>query len=552
MEFQVYAQRGERFSSANHDTVMTDVLSLPAPTLHHESSATVTKGHSAVSFVPTEHVQTAVSEFGDHIVIDTIIPPSRYLPPTLSVTKLANQIQTELEGELQRFGLGMGSQVASVAHPRSKEAEAEQFVRSAAGQLVDPALAPKAHPHQNARARLGIRSLRGEPLLTYFPSPAAAEPVVVGGRATTCPCVCCRSGCTGADAHTGRLPVLKNALARDAAGNVMVDADDELAAQAQDMKLGEPFREPEPRPKELKAEPPVAMATAATAGAAPAPAPTLVMPSTSSSAPRAEQMPRLTPAVIPHVSPDAPRILKLHRSLGDLRGQRIESQSVPDVPRLVTPPSRAVDVRGEELDAVPPLPTYSRVTLRPPGGDVAPAIRQVDVPMTRAEKGMSVFAPLQVTPELQSQLMLNNVSSTSLSPMGERRTPPLSSPSSIGSTPRLVRSRPTDSSPGSLYSLDVNATPIAARYSRSTSNLRQAARERDLPPVPPVPTVLPTAGIKYTPWSVPPPSASSDSLYVREPNAAAAATASYPATGTRVRIVSGNSPLVRNQVYHSP
>ena len=122
MEFQVYAQRGERFSSANHDTVMTDVLSLPAPTLHHESSATVTKGHSAVSFVPTEHVQTAVSEFGDHIVIDTIIPPSRYLPPTLSVTKLANQIQTELEGELQRFGLGMGSQVASVAHPRSKEA----------------------------------------------------------------------------------------------------------------------------------------------------------------------------------------------------------------------------------------------------------------------------------------------------------------------------------------------------------------------------------------------------------------------------------------------
>ena len=245
-------------------------------------------GHSAVSFVPTEHVQTAVSDFGDHIVIDTIIPPARYLPPTLSVAKLAGQIQDDLVRELNRLGLGMGTRVASVAHPRSKDAEAEQFVRTPQGHLVDPVLQPKNE--QYTRACLGIRSLRGEPLLTYFPDPKGAEPVLVHGAPTTCPCVCCRSGCAGADPATGKLALLPEALAKDAAGNILVDVPPQPSTSqaASSTTLGEPFTE-----AKKTASPVPAPAPAPTATPTPAPAiRTRIVP-----VPSSERMPSSNAAV---------------------------------------------------------------------------------------------------------------------------------------------------------------------------------------------------------------------------------------------------------------
>ena len=124
--------------------------------------ATVTEGYSAVSFVPTDMPQTAVSVYEDMIVIDTIMPPTRYLPPTLSMSKLAAQMQTDLLTEIQRLGLGNGSQVGSIAHPRSEAAEAEppRGMRKTGEQLSS-----KLRPKDKRRAELGIRSLRGEPYL---------------------------------------------------------------------------------------------------------------------------------------------------------------------------------------------------------------------------------------------------------------------------------------------------------------------------------------------------------------------------------------------------
>ena len=81
-------------------------VSMPLPTVRKESSATITTGYSAVSFVPTEHVQTAVSEMDDHIVIDIIVPPTRYLPPTLTVAQIMKQIQEDLIRELENLGQG--------------------------------------------------------------------------------------------------------------------------------------------------------------------------------------------------------------------------------------------------------------------------------------------------------------------------------------------------------------------------------------------------------------------------------------------------------------
>ena len=172
--------------------------------------ATVTEGYSAVSFVPTDMPQTAVSVYEDMIVIDTIMPPTRYLPPTLSMSKLAAQMQTDLLTEIQRLGLGNGSQVGSIAHPRSEAAEAEppRGMRKTGEQLSS-----KLRPKDKRRAELGIRSLRGEPYLSYFPPPKAGDPTVVNGVSTTCPCVCCQSGCSGPDPKTGRLAVIQSALA---------------------------------------------------------------------------------------------------------------------------------------------------------------------------------------------------------------------------------------------------------------------------------------------------------------------------------------------------
>ena len=172
--------------------------------------ATVTEGYSAVSFVPTDMPQTAVSVFEDMIVIDTIMPPTRYLPPTLSMTQLAAQMQTDLLAEIERLGLGNGSQVGSIAHPRSEAAEAEppRGMRKTGEQLSS-----KLRPQDKRRAELGIRSLRGEPYLSYFPAPKAGAPTVVNGVPTTCPCVCCQSGCSGPDPTTGRLAVISSSLA---------------------------------------------------------------------------------------------------------------------------------------------------------------------------------------------------------------------------------------------------------------------------------------------------------------------------------------------------
>lgn len=447
-------------------------------------------GHSAVSFVPTEHIQTAVSDFGDHIVIDTIIPPARYLPPTLSVTKLAGQIQDDLVRELERLGLGFGSRVASVAHPRSKDAEAEQFVRTPKGQLVDPALQPKNE--QYTRACLGIRSLRGEPLLTYFPDPKGAEPVLVQGAPTTCPCVCCRSGCAGADPTTGRLALLPEALAKDAAGNILVDVPPQPSSSqvASSTTLGEPFNEAK------KASAPVP-ATAPTPAPAPAPAPAPEPTTTPAPAIRTRVMPVPPSAAVPpssaavqaaasRIQPVGATAIKPVKSLGDLRGRAAPPMfptpaSLPPVSERPLPP-------GPPTSAQALASTQSRITVRPPGGlqaGVSPVTVREEVPSQRAEKGMSVFAPLQMSEELRHALTLNDLSSLSLSPDGGRRTPPLSSPSSMGSTPRYQGShtRP-DVSP--IPMLDTSATPIAARYCRSVGNLRQKARE-DLPPLPPLP-----------------------------------------------------------------
>ena len=82
-------------------------------------------------------------------------------------------------------------------------------------------------PEEVERARaLGIRSLRGEPYLTYFPDPEPAPPAQVNGAVTTCPCVCCRLGCPGADPETHRLPILEDALAPEERGDEVATTGD--------------------------------------------------------------------------------------------------------------------------------------------------------------------------------------------------------------------------------------------------------------------------------------------------------------------------------------
>jgi len=118
--------------------------------------------------------------------------------------------------------------------------------------------------------------------------------------------------------------------------------------------------------------------------------------------------------------------------------------------------------------------------------------RHMDSHDQRAQKGMSVFAPLQLSDDLAAALTLNDLGSTDISPELSRHTPPLSSPSSIGSTPRVRgdTSRRQDLSPPDS-SIDATATPIAARFSRSLSNLRQKAqRDAEIPPVPQTPATL--------------------------------------------------------------
>ena len=414
-------------------------VSMPLPTVRKESSATITTGYSAVSFVPTEHVQTAVSEMDDHIVIDIIVPPTRYLPPTLTVAQIMKQIQEDLIRELENLGQGLGSSIASVAHPRSMYAEAEQFMRDAAGRLIDPALLPQNRSEFN-RARLGIRSLRGESLLTYFPSPAAAEPKLVNQQVTTCPCVCCRSGCTGADPRTKRLPLLTESLAKDANGNTIVDVPPPQSTAR--VVLGEPFTE-------------------------------------------ATSLRR-----------DAPRPIPAIRSMDNLRdATAIKYNDIKThanaAPVLTGPSFPSMPTSQYRREWQIPLPSTgskpsSHLVVRPNSQ------RHMDSYDQRAQKGMSVFAPLQLSDDLAAALTLHDLGSTDISPELSRYTPPLSSPSSIGSTPRVRgdTSRPQDLSPPDS-SIDATATPIAARFSRSLSNLRQKAqRDAEIPPVPQTPATL--------------------------------------------------------------
>ena len=154
---------------------------------------------------------------------------------------------------------------------------------------------------------------------------------------------------------------------------------------------------------------------------------------------------------------------------------------------------------------------------------------------------------LQLSDELASQLVLHD----DVTPPRHvhATTPPLSSPSSFTSS---RSQRETDSSPGSTYSVDPSSTPIAARYSRSTSNLRQKARERELPPMPPMPTTVPQPiqpvqqpvfgpSTAPTAGSVTP----AKQLALDEYEFRALPPRATTPGGTRVRIVAGNSPLTR-------
>lgn len=532
---------------------MAAAATMPPPTMRRESHATVTTGYSAVSFVPTEYVQTAVSTYEDHVVIDMLIPPMRYLPPTLTVSQLTSQIQDDLVRELEKLGLGLGSRIASVAHPRSQYAEAEQFIRDASGHLIDPALLPQNHT-EFQRARLGIRSLRGEPLLTYFPSPAPAKSKVVNGVPTTCPCVCCRSGCVGADPRTRKLAVIPEALAKDVHGRTIVNVSPESAAPSwkktpsstskplSSTLLGEPFTEAK-KPAVSKAPPSSSKQPAS------------LLTSRSTSKPQPQLKPQAKSQSQSHLlSPPQPQPqprptltkIKPAKSLNDLR--RTDSTSwtpsftstnldpTPPVPTVPT------DYLGSSVSSrdlkVPSTHKHSRVILRPgaPSRNAA-ASAATPAPETsgasadsqlRAQKGMSLFAPLQMSDELRAALTLTDLGPTYISPDLNRRTPPLSSPSSLGSTPRV---RDTSRQDLSLSppdtNIDATITPIAARYSRSMSNLRQKAhRDQEIPPIPSIPHDLalhPSPDLHHSQGSV------------------------YPGSGARMRIISGQVPYHRRE-----
>ncbi|WFD29337.1 hypothetical protein MSPP1_000346 [Malassezia sp. CBS 17886] len=545
------------------------------PTVRQESSATVTKGYSAVSFVPTDQLQTSVSDFGDHIVIDTIIPPSRYLPPTLSVAKVAGQIQSDLLREFDRLGLRDGSQVAAIAHPRSVDAEAERFTRTPSGTLIDPALGPHAGPDNARRAAMGIRSLRGEPLLTYFPDPAAAEPVLLGGNATTCPCVCCRSGCEGADPQTARLPILPRALARDPAAELSADEVPAVPLPPRDAPvpvpkaaevaattaLPVPSRDtaqryvPRPRPVDVAPRAPAVAVvdTAQRRAEAPSTRSTVLSHSAGAAHARrrsAEVVPgagalgapfmesnQAKRSVIKLLRPNrAKRPLATHRSLGDLKSATSASPPPPVPKGPAAPTVRATNAASglsaarvhraaaPLQSAVPPsaahpmqqpaprTPRRARAPQAavPQATDAMRALTLRNAPETapapRLERGMSVFAPLQLTSDLDHMLALGGTSDLpytqalgaglpELSPsLAAHRTPPLSSPSSVASS-RFDANREVDASPSSTYSADAGQTPIAARFARTPQRQRVrsasagSSREHIISTPPPVPAL---------------------------------------------------------------
>ncbi|WFC98533.1 hypothetical protein MYAM1_001261 [Malassezia yamatoensis] len=485
------------------------------PTLRHEPNATVTTGYSAVNFVPTDKIQTAVSYMDGYMVIDTLIPPSHYLPPTLDVTKLAAEMQTDLVNELNRLRLGKGSSAGAIAHPRSQEVEAEQFVRLPTGELIDPALAPTSHPDDYRRARLGIRSLRGEPLLSYFPSPSAADTTYVNGVKTSCPCVCCRSNCPGANPHTKRLPVIDSALAHDQYGHVLLDENTPLVPSTSTSSSKNVTELPRRDEIRIAVKPSEPVAKSGTLGA-----------------PFAETLTGRSVVRLVNGKREVHNVAP-HKSLGDLRATVPLQSSVSVERRHMTPP-RKLETWQQ------PISPSTRITMRSTGTapnsstqPIQPVNESVHMPSSHMEKGMSVFAPLQLSDDLETQLSLQE----QVSPRGGTHTitPPLSSPSSFTSS---RSQRETDSSPGSNCSVDPSSTPIAARYSRSSSNLRQKARDREVPPLPPMPITVPDP---KEPLRQPKPSfhdALEDPVLPQR--------SSTPG-GARVRIVAGNSPLHRSK-----
>ncbi|WFD05168.1 hypothetical protein MVES1_000494 [Malassezia vespertilionis] len=423
-----------------------EYMSLPGPTVRRETNAIVTTGHSAVSFVPTNEIQTSVSTVDDYIVIDMIIPPTQYMAPTLSMAKLSGQLQTDLINELNRLGLKDGSRIAAVAHPRSKEAEAEQFYRNTNGELVDPALDPVHRPDDYRRAKLGIRSLRGEPLLTHFPDPNPAVPVNIAGLISTCPCVCCRSGCTGADPFTKRLPILPRALAREP---VSPNAQEAPLTQTHETVFSVRPVIPAPAPRTVSKDHTVVT-------------PVPQLPAFDIDKPRTFRT-EATPQTIVKVLRTPTNQVSASKSYGDMQSQFQATSISYELPRRhATPPIRSeMDRWAEEQARQIRSVRAERTTKR---GNA----------LQRTEKGTSVFAPLQLSENLEAALALDHV------PRGHL-TPPLSSPSSFNSS---RGEKGVDSSPNSSFG---TSTPIAARYSRSSSNLRQKHKDSALPPVPPVP-----------------------------------------------------------------
>lgn len=529
--------------------------------------ATVTEGYSAVSFVPTDMPQTAVSVFEDMIVIDTIMPPTRYLPPTLSMAMLAAQMQTDLLAEIERLGLGHGSQVGSIAHPRSDAAEAEppRGYRKDGEQI-----SLKLRPQDKRRAQLGIRSLRGEPYLSFFPSPQAGEPVVVNGATTSCPCVCCRSGCSGADPVTGRLPVIESALVPE-------------PKEQSSTKMQVPVENKAPpvppavyKPKELLSKttddlaiPSVSGATPATTKRVPAdgrgPARITVLPRSGSHTLKAQ---RSAPNL--HVAKTIPGTPSLRSLVAEeaLQSQKMRDYTRPyqQYPVSNHPASSSVlpmpKTSSAPHVAVHPEVPFSRAHVVPstklPVHDGAAAIQMANAFRGRSQAQLSSSPPDTIVPRRPATHSTVTLRSTPKTPPPRRISPPrrfeysdsLAPNSTGGLSQASVRTIPTPglsmsshsahSSPGSRCEAMYGNSPppfmhydnrnerhfrMGQRYAPHTSaSLLDAARGEMLPPMP-EDAAATVAQYKAQELGLKPP---------------------LQSVGSRIRVVSGNSPLLRS------
>lgn len=539
-------------------------------------SATVTEGYSAVSFVPTDMPQTAVSVYKDMIVIDTIMPPTRYLPPTLSMTKLAAQMQTDLLAELERLGLGHGSQVGSIAHPRSDAAEAEPprgYHKS--GQQISL----KLRPQDKRRAQLGIRSLRGEPYLSFFPSPQAGEPVVVNGATTSCPCVCCRSGCSGADPSTGRLPVIESALVPEpkeqVSKKVQVSAEDKAPPVPPAMY----------KPTELLSKTTDDLATLSVSGATPTttkrvpadgrgPTRITVLPRSGSHALKAQRSaPNLheakavpgTPSLRSLIAEEARQSQKMQDYIHPRQQYPVTnfpvSSSVPPVPPVPSALPMPKTTSAPHVAVHPEVPysrTYAAPSTKFPVHDGAAAIQMASAARGRSQAQLSSSPPDTIIPRRPATHSTVTLRSTPKTPPPRRISPPrrfefsdnLAPNSAGGHSQASVRTIPTPglsmsshsahSSPGSrCEAMYGNSPPPFMHYDNrnephvrtghrfaphTSASLLDAARGEVLPPMP-EDAAATVAQYKAQALGLKPP---------------------LQSVGSRIRVVSGNSPLLRS------